>query len=302
MPDPDHVSLAQFATNASVDCCGACYNSTYQDQCVAWTVNHAQRKCHLWTKMKRTEQGACDSGVGPAFTPSPPSPLPPTPAPAPAPTPAPAPAPAGALNVLFFAVDDLRPDLGSYGASWVHSPHTDRLASKNGSALFQRMYTAVSVCGPARSAILTGRRADSTHCWSLSGTKEYWRDYLPNAYSLPQYFKENGYLTLGMGKFFPASLYVIVKRQLICYLNSGKLFHPGSISGNNDVNHSWSPGIDPSCHGGVTVLLHTAVYQFLHAAVLCKHGCPVQFLQYSVVDNPCLIGIRHDSLTWHFLP
>jgi iduronate 2-sulfatase len=82
------------------------------------------------------------------------------------------------------------------------------------------MYTAVSVCGPARSAILTGRRPDATHAWSLSGKEGYWRNYLPNAYSLPQYFRMNGYETRGIGK----------------------IFHPGAISGDNDKAHSWSPG------------------------------------------------------------
>ena len=124
-------------------------------------------------------------------------------------------------------MDDLRPELGIYGADWIHSPNIDGLATSNGSVVFDRMYTAVSVCGPARSAILTGRRADTTHCWSLGGAKEYWRDVLPNAFSLPQYFLANGYTTIGIGK----------------------IFHPGAISGDNDKNHSWSaqtfPYYDP---------------------------------------------------------
>ena len=32
------------------------------------------------------------------------------------------------LNVLFIAVDDLRPELGAYGRENVKSPHMDRLA------------------------------------------------------------------------------------------------------------------------------------------------------------------------------
>ena len=52
-------------------------------------------------------------------------------------------------DVLFFGVDDLRPSLGAYGAGYVKTPHIDRLANR--SMLFQRAYTAVSVCAPART-------------------------------------------------------------------------------------------------------------------------------------------------------
>jgi|EP01049_Picozoa_sp_SAG25_P006961 iduronate 2-sulfatase len=106
-------------------------------------------------------------------------------------------APAEAKDVLFFAVDDLRPSLGLYGASEVKTPHLDALAQR--SMVFERMYTAVSVCAPARTAILVGRRPDTTHNWAIS-SHEYWRDVLPQASSLPQYFLQHGYSTIGGGK------------------------------------------------------------------------------------------------------
>jgi hypothetical protein len=34
-------------------------------------------------------------------------------------------------NVLFFAVDDLRPELGTYGIDFVKSPNIDKLASQS---------------------------------------------------------------------------------------------------------------------------------------------------------------------------
>ena len=130
--------------------------------------------------------------------------------------------PASGINdVLFLAVDDLRPSLGLYGASEVKTPHLDELANR--SMVFDRMYTAVAVCAPARTAIMVGRRPDTTHNWEISGA-EYWRDVLPQASSLPQYFVQHGYNVLG----------------------GGKLFHPGAVSGGDDLAHSWN---QPYYHG-----------------------------------------------------
>eukprot|EP01052_Picozoa_sp_SAG31_P033956 SAG31_NODE_3902_length_3768_cov_5.032979_5_plen_194_part_00 len=102
-------------------------------------------------------------------------------------------------DVLFIAVDDLRPSLSIYGDPAIKTPNLAALAAR--SMVFDRMYTAVSVCAPARTAIMVGRRPDTTHNWMISG-REYWRDVLPSASSLPQYFLQHGYKTLGGGKIF----------------------------------------------------------------------------------------------------
>ena len=49
-------------------------------------------------------------------------------------------------NVLFIAVDDLRPELGAYGAK-IHTPNFDRLA--NSGMRFDRAYCVQAVCGAA---------------------------------------------------------------------------------------------------------------------------------------------------------
>ena len=117
-------------------------------------------------------------------------------------------------NVLFFAVDDLRPELGAYGSPIVKSPNIDALASK--SIVFERAYCQIAVCSPSRASLLTGRRPDTNHVWEIAND-EYWRNYT-NATTIPQYFKENGYVSIGMGK----------------------IFHPGAPSGNDDKAYSWS--------------------------------------------------------------
>ena len=105
--------------------------------------------------------------------------------------------PSGRLNVLFIAVDDLRPQLGCYGDSLAITPNIDRLAA-NG-MVFNRAYCQQAVCAPSRASVLTGRRRDVTKVWDL---KTHFRKALPDVITLPQYFKDNGYETRAVGKIY----------------------------------------------------------------------------------------------------
>ena len=100
------------------------------------------------------------------------------------------------LNVLFIAVDDLRPELGCYGQP-VKSPHIDQLASEG--TVFERAYVQVALCMPSRISMLTGLRPDTTT--SVDFTVRM-REALPNVVTLPQHFKNNGYHAAGFGKIF----------------------------------------------------------------------------------------------------
>lgn len=99
------------------------------------------------------------------------------------------------LNVLMIAVDDMRPELGCYGASHVKSPNIDRLA-KSG-VVFERAYCQQAICGPTRASLLTGLRPDSS---GVHGNHTHYRDKHPDIVTLPQYFKNNGYFTAACGK------------------------------------------------------------------------------------------------------
>lgn len=124
------------------------------------------------------------------------------------------------LNVLFLVSDDMRPEINAFiGPDFpstihprMHTPSLDTLYSK--SLVLKRAYVQQAVCSPSRTSLLTGRRPDTTHVYDLYN---YFRDVGGNFTTIPQYFKENGYLSAGMGK----------------------IFHPGHAS-NNDDPLSWN--------------------------------------------------------------
>lgn len=101
------------------------------------------------------------------------------------------------LNVLFIAVDDLRPELSCYGNKVVKTPNFDRLAKRG--MVFNRAYCQQAVCSPSRASIMTGKRPDATRVWDLD---THFRVALPDALTVGQFFKKNGYFSQGMGKIF----------------------------------------------------------------------------------------------------
>ncbi len=100
-------------------------------------------------------------------------------------------------NVLFIAIDDLRPELACYGSDIAISPNIDQLAA-NG-VRFDSAHCQIAVCNPSRVSLLTGLRPDSTKVWTLDVR---FRETIPDAVTLPQHFKESGYHTVGYGKIF----------------------------------------------------------------------------------------------------
>ena len=63
-------------------------------------------------------------------------------------------------NVLFIAVDDLRPELGCYGKSYMHTPNIDKLAESG--AVFTNHFVQIPTCGASRCSMLTGMLPKST--------------------------------------------------------------------------------------------------------------------------------------------
>lgn len=62
-------------------------------------------------------------------------------------------------NILFIAIDDLRPQLNVYGHNQMITPNLDALASEG--RLFKNHYVQVPTCGPSRAVMLTGKNLKS---------------------------------------------------------------------------------------------------------------------------------------------
>ena len=100
-------------------------------------------------------------------------------------------------NILFIAVDDLKPLLGSYGDTLAVTPHIDKLADAG--TIFSNNHCQQAVCAPSRASIMTGLRPDRTKVWDLDTQI---RDMVPDILTMPQHFMAQGYETAGTGKIF----------------------------------------------------------------------------------------------------
>ena len=100
-------------------------------------------------------------------------------------------------NVLFIAVDDLRPELGCYGSPVAITPNIDALA-KSG-LIFNKAYCQEAICSPSRASVMTGARPESIR---VIENYAYFRDLNPDIVTLPQQFRKHGYETVYTGKIF----------------------------------------------------------------------------------------------------
>ena len=155
--------------------------------------------------------------------------------------------PAKKPNILFIAIDDLRPELGAYGSDIAITPNIDALA-KSG-LLFENAYCQQAICSPSRASLMTGTRPETNN---IIENYTYFRDLHPDIVTLPQHFINNGYETA----------------------YSGKIYH-GKF---NDPDKSWSrksakPAVQKvKLEGGYALEENRKVFRDNQAAIKAKYG------------------------------
>ncbi|WP_066218981.1 sulfatase [Formosa haliotis] len=157
-------------------------------------------------------------------------------------------------NIVFIAIDDLRPELGCYGSEIAKTPNIDKLAREG--LLFNNAYCQQAICGPSRASLLTGIRPETS---GVFHNYIKFRAVNPDVVTLPQHFKNSGYETV----------------------YTGKIFHHGDL----DDEKSWSrlPAVDSLTSKGIEKPSGFALKENIEAtkqqrkAMIAKYGDVAKF-------------------------
>ncbi len=108
-------------------------------------------------------------------------------------------------NILFIAIDDINPILGSFGNTLIQTPNMDRLAARG--MLFENAHCQWSVCGPSRASLMTGLMPEQGGVMGFTKMRGISADGqrdnalgLTNLVTIPQHFIAHGYETAAVGK------------------------------------------------------------------------------------------------------
>ena len=101
-------------------------------------------------------------------------------------------------NVLFIAIDDMNDWVGFLDTHpQIQTPHMDALAEQGVS--FTNAHVPAPICGPSRTAIMSGLWPTSNGIYTNAIS---YRRQMPHLVSLPEYYRQNGYHVMGVGKIF----------------------------------------------------------------------------------------------------
>ncbi|MFP6873650.1 MAG: sulfatase [Verrucomicrobiales bacterium] len=137
-------------------------------------------------------------------------------------------------NILFIAIDDLRPELGCYGAGYARTPYLDTFAKT--AVTFLKHYVQVATCGASRYALLTGRSPKNSGAMQnhalYGGATAIRPKELPGAQTMPELFRRSGYKTVLIGK--------------ISHTGDGRVFaYNGKGDGRPEVPGAWDQFATP---------------------------------------------------------
>ncbi|TWU54753.1 Arylsulfatase [Rubripirellula tenax] len=100
-------------------------------------------------------------------------------------------------NVLFIAIDDLKPVLGCYGNKTAITPSIDEIARQG--TVFLNAHCQWPVCGGSRASLMTSLRPEAVGVMDL---KTNMRAKNPSVLTLSEHFKNQGYVSAGTGKIY----------------------------------------------------------------------------------------------------
>jgi len=120
--------------------------------------------------------------------------------------------------VIVFTDDQGYGDLGCYGSKTIRSPRLDKLAEEG--TRFTDFY-AQTVCGPSRSALLTGRYPVRSGGWGMPESE----------ITLAERLKQVGYTTCCIGKWDVSSRKPIIERMPN---NQGFDYYWGTLGANDN--------------------------------------------------------------------
>jgi arylsulfatase A-like enzyme len=101
---------------------------------------------------------------------------------------------------LIFTDDHGYGDVGCFGSTTIRTPRLDRLAQEG--TRFTSFYAQI-VCGPSRSALLTGRYPVRSLGWSMPGSE----------ITLAELLRQAGYTTACIGKWDVSNRAAILERM-----------------------------------------------------------------------------------------
>ena len=127
-------------------------------------------------------------------------------------------------NVVLLVCDDLNDYIEGFGGHpQTITPNIARLARIGVS--FKQAHCNIPICGPSRASLFTGIYPHHSGCYGFTRWDTY--EVLKNSRTIMDFFRENGYQTLGTGKL----MHHIVRQEWKQYGNRadyGPFAHDGS--------------------------------------------------------------------------
>jgi len=177
-----------------------------------------------------------------------------------------------APNILFIAIDDLRPQLNCYGASYMHTPNLDQLATEG--RLFKNHFVQVPTCGASRYAMLLGQYPQYKKYLSNNVFRDdLVSDEQAGLTPLPKAFKNAGYYTASLGK--------------IGHYVDGKIFtYDGQGDGRPEMPNSWDYEWGPTDQWGTAWNAFFGYANGKNRTDLKKQVAPTEFIAEKDEDLP----------------